>query len=265
MSAVILNINNLDYQMNNGKYLFQNICLSFEKNKITCISGPNNCGKTTLLRILKEKKPFDDSVIVIDGKDSNEYKKEEYEQMIQGFFPNALWTRDELVLDFLYSKMKNIDMEKIEFVLTNLGLMKYKDKNINKLTQEERYKLQLAETIIKSNKIVLIDSLDHFVLKDDLKKYYAFFRKCIKKYHLTFITTAHDLYETLYTDDLFIIEKGHVILHGKPQEVLTKDNILNKAGLELPFMIDLSVKLKDYDLIDSIIIDKESMIDKLWN
>lgn len=262
---VILNINNLDYQINNENYLFQNICLSFEKNKITCISGPNNCGKTTLLRILKEKRPFDDSVIVLDGKDSNEYKKEDYEKIIQGFFPNALWTRDELVLDFLYSKMKDIDMEKIEFVLTNLGLMKNKDKNINKLTQEERYRLQLAEAIIKSTKIVLIDNLDHFVLKEDLKKYYAFFKKCMKKYHLTFITTTHDLYETLYADDLYIIEKGHVILRGKPQEVLTKDNILNKAGLELPFMIDLSVKLKDYDLIDSIILDKESMIDKLWN
>jgi hypothetical protein len=30
-------------------------------------------------------------------------------------------------------------------------------------------------------------------------------------------------------------------------------------------MIDLSVKLKDYDLLDEIELDKNRMVDKLWN
>ena len=31
---------------------FQDFSISFNKNTITSISGPNNCGKTTLIRIL---------------------------------------------------------------------------------------------------------------------------------------------------------------------------------------------------------------------
>ena len=47
-------------------------------------------------------------------------------------------------------------------------------------------------------------------------------------------------------------------------EVLEKDNILNKLGLRLPFMVDLSVKLKDYDLIKDIELNKNRMVDILW-
>ena len=50
----------------------------------------------------------------------------------------------------------------------------------------------------------------------------------------------------------------------EPLKVLEKDNIINKVDLDLPFMIDLSSKLRDYDLIKEIELDKESLINKLW-
>ena len=54
------------------------------------------------------------------------------------------------------------------------------------------------------------------------------------------------------------------MLYGEPITVLSKDNIINKAGLDIPFMIDLSVKLKDYNLLNKIELDKERLIDTLW-
>ena len=41
--------------------------------------------------------------------------------------------------------------------------------------------------------------------------------------------------------------------------------VLNKSGIRLPFMVDLSVKLRDYDLIDDVELDMDRMIDTLWN
>ena len=51
--------------------------------------------------------------------------------------------------------------------------------------------------------------------------------------------TTSDLNETLYSDYLYIINDSKIIIEGNPIEVLEKDNIINKAGLNLPFMIDL--------------------------
>ena len=65
-------------------------------------------------------------------------------------------------------------------------------------------------------------------------------------------------------NNLCIINKGKIALKGEPLRVLDKDNVLNKIGLEVPFMIDLSVKLKDYQLVNKIILNQEEMIEELW-
>ena len=82
---------------------------------------------------------------------------------------------------------------------------------------------------------------------------------------MSIIITTLSLEQALKTNEIYIIDDGEVLLHGDPISVLQKDNVLNKAGLEVPFMIDLSVKLRDYDLIKKIDYDKEELIDTLWS
>ena len=74
---VILNINDLKY-----KNLFENLSIYIEKDKITTISGANNCGKTTLLRILTRQVKTENN-IVLHGKNINEYKFEDHIRYIR--------------------------------------------------------------------------------------------------------------------------------------------------------------------------------------
>ena len=92
----------------------------------------------------------------------------------------------------------------------------------------------------------------------DLLKYFK------EEENMTIIMTTDNLEETLYSDYLYILNDGKILLQGKPLDVLKEDNTLNKLGLNIPFMIDLSVKLKDYDLIDSIELDMDKLVNKLW-
>ncbi|MBR2247524.1 MAG: hypothetical protein IJ880_10920, partial [Bacilli bacterium] len=85
-----------------------------------------------------------------------------------------------------------------------------------------------------------------------------------EKDKLTIILTTGNLNNTIDSDYLYILSEGKIVLEGKPLEVLEKDNLLNRLGLELPFMIDLSVKLKDYNLVDNIKLDMDRMVKDLW-
>ena len=70
--------------------------------------------------------------------------------------------------------------------------------------------------------------------------------------------------ETLYGDRLIVIDKGNIVLDGKTSEVLLEEKTFNKLGLTLPFLAELSIKLKYYGLVDEMILDMDEMVDKLW-
>ena len=68
----------------------------------------------------------------------------------------------------------------------------------------------------------------------------------------------------LYFDNVVVINEGQVLISDNPNNVLKCDNDLAKAGLVIPPMIDLSLKLGFYNLMDEIITDVDGMVDKLW-
>ena len=255
---VILNINNLKY--NN---IFKDLSIYIEKNTITAISGSNNCGKTTLMRILNRNIKTATN-IVYRGKEINEYKQENYKNNIQVVFPEKILFQEDTILEEMKIQKRDLDPEKINFLISKLNLKKIQNKNIYLLNEKEIVLTQIALAIINAEDIVMIDEIDNYFTKEELIKIYKVFNQCIDKYDLTFIITCLNLESTLYVDELYIISNGRILLKGEPLRVLDKDNILNKEGLEVPFIIDLSVKLKDYQLIDKIILSQEEMIEELW-
>lgn len=64
--------------------------------------------------------------------------------------------------------------------------------------------------------------------------------------------------------DLSILDEGKIIKEGDILTVLNDDSMLNKLGFRLPFMIDLSLKLKYYNLVDKIILNQKEMVEMLW-
>ena len=46
--------------------------------------------------------------------------------------------------------------------------------------------------------------------------------------------------------------------------MLEDENLLTKKGIKLPFIIDLSHKLKLYNLINEVVFDMDEMVDKIW-
>lgn len=220
--------------------LFKNLDLSIEKNKITCISGANSCGKTTLIRILN-REIITDNDILINRVNINDYTILDYTNLVQAVIP----------FEIVYENNINDKL---------LKKYKIKHRNIKLMTDKEIILTQLAIAIENKPKILLLDNI--FIYFDDKEKKELF--KLLKELKITVIYTTIDLSDSLYSDYLYIIGNKKIILEGNPLEVLERDNIINKVGLNLPFMIDLSVKLKDYELLDKIELNKNRMVNTLW-
>ena len=248
----IIEISNFYYES-----LFKDLTFSVEKNKFITISGPNNCGKTTLIRILNRELITSNNVIV-NNRHINDYTIEEYNKLVQCIIPLEIIFEEKTLEEELLRY--NNDTKTVDNLLKKLKLKKQSTTNINKLSKKEIVLSQIAISLIKNPKILLIDNISTYFSEKEIIEII----KYLKEYKMTIIYTTIHLEESIYSDYLYFINNNKIVLEGKPLDILQKDNIINKIGLELPFMVDLSVKLKDYELITDLELDPERMVDNLW-
>ena len=83
---------------------------------------------------------------------------------------------------------------------------------------------------------------------------------------ITIIMSSSSLEEVIYTINsiVYVLDKGVIVSSGDMLDVLSNDSLLNKIGLELPFMVDLSVKLEYYNLVPKINLSPLGMVEHLW-
>lgn len=143
----------------------------------------------------------------------------------------------------------------VTIISTNLNkdiLSNYKDYKIidSSFTYEE---------LLKYKKVIFFNVLSNLE-SQDIKKLYTY----LNSNNIYFINVTNDMEEVLFTRKLIIYDKDKVIAEGLTMDLLTNEKLIKRLGFNLPFIIELSTYLKDYNLINRIYLDKISLVEDLW-
>ena len=141
-------------------YLFENLNLIIPKNSFITISGPNNCGKTTLLRVLN-RELITSNKIPIEDRNINEYRIEEYSKLVQTVIPLEIVFKEETVLEEL--SLINPLKKDINRVLGELKIKDHINKKINELSSSDKVLIQIAISLLRKPSILLIDDLNSYL------------------------------------------------------------------------------------------------------
>ena len=222
-------INNLSY--NN---ILNDFSITIKKESFVTIVGPNDCGKTTLIRVLSTN-----SIATVIPKE-------------------IVFETNTLENELLF---KNIDINKISDKWDKRLLKK----QFSKMTDKEIIISQIILEVESNKDIILIDDISSYFSYKERKKIWNTIKSILvrKKKIIVYLSILLD--DSLDFERLYIMDKGKIVLEDEPLNIIIKDNVLNKIGLKLPFMVDLSVKLQDYNLIDDLELDVDRMVDRLWN
>ena len=216
-------------------YLFENLNILVPKDNFITISGPNNCGKTTLLRILN-REIITENKIIIENRGINNYKIEEYSKLVSCVIPLEIILEEETVEE----ELLRID-NKIDKIVKGLKLTKSLTKNTNTLNDKEIVLVQIAKALLNKPEILLLDDISLYFDKKEKKDIFSFLRK--QKITIVYATTS--LEDTLYSDYLYIIADKKVALEGNPLYILKKDNIIN-SNIKTSFISFLFISYLEY-------------------
>ena len=257
----MVEIRNLNY-----KSILKDINIKFQKNSINFISGSNNSGKSTLIRILGGLIDTENTVF-IDGIDLygiSPYKKNNIIGTV--LLPNkntfkytTLYQEGMAILDDLDNK-ENI-IKEYNLLLDKFRLNYYLTMDIDELNIDVIIKFLIVTKLCFKPKVLVLDNIFDLMSKKESED---LIEKLLSYKDLTIIMSSNDLELSKYANYLCILDKGEVYLEGERDKVLKEDGKLNKIGLDLPFMVDLSVKLNYYDLLDGIELNMDRMVDQIW-
>lgn len=264
----IIDVENLDFSYKH-KEVFKNMNFSITSNSITAIVGGNNSGKSTLIKLLAgvlPSKSIGFKGTLLTRRNSYLYMKKIglalFDNKHQFLMNNAY---NELVFPLENLNISNKTIRKrLNDIRNLLDLEEILEKDIFELTYYERCKLLLGVSIIHRPDIIFLDNLFFRLKEQEAKQIINYLQKIKVKEGITIVFTTVDLNNVLDCDDVILLGDKKVVLQDKPLKLFQYDTILLKYGLELPLMIDMSLKLKIYGLVDDFIYDPEGMVEKLW-
>lgn len=258
---------NFTYQ---DKVIFKNLNLNIKKNSFVSIIGPNGSGKSTLIRILSGLNSYD-GYITINGHYLNKENIKIIRRTLGVVFDNPdNQFIGQTVIDDLAFNLENLSYSKeeinkeISYIAKLFKIEKILLSEPSNLNNSTKQKVAIASALIHKPKILMLDESLHQLDNKDKKIVFKALETYKKEHDLTIILITHNQEDTILSDRIIVIDKQKIILDGKVEEVYTKEKILHNLGIEIPFIIKLSINLKLYDLIDEIYLDKDKLVNKLW-
>ena len=133
------------------------------------------------------------------------------------------------------------------------------------ISKLEKLKVLLATALIHRPNVLLLDDVFVDLDDDDREKIILILKGIIKELNVIIISTTSSLIDTVYSDAILVIDEGVIKYSGRLNDILDYDNVLTKIGIEIPIMMDMSLKLKFYNLLDDVILNEKEMVDALWD
>lgn len=253
-------IENLNY-----KDKLKNIDLNLKKGQMNVLMGKSGSGKTLLLKSIFGLINTEGNIIYDNIFLTKENKNESIKNF--GIYLGIDRLENKKVFDNLIDPLINLNYDiniakkKVYEISKKFNIENILYKEIELLSYSQKKIVSFVQSIIHEPKIILLDnifdSLDIYN-KNMIVKYL----KSIKKSIIIFVTNNSE--DLMFADNLIIIKNGKIIVNENIKKLIEEEKIFTKNDIKLPFLIDLSYKLKSYEVIDKLINDYDEMVDEIW-
>jgi ABC-2 type transport system ATP-binding protein len=197
------------------------VSFSVHHNEIVGLLGPNGAGKTTTINIILGVLKPDAGAVSIGGLNifyqrSLAAGRTNFSAVYTPLPGNLTVAQNLRIFGRLYA-VKNLS-ERIEELLIDLDLAKFRDKKCGLLSSGEQTRVSLAKALLNSPQLLLLDeptaSLDPATAHDIRLK----IREFVAKSGSGVLWTSHNMYEVQEVcDRVLFLSHGKILLEGNPK------------------------------------------------
>jgi energy-coupling factor transport system ATP-binding protein len=273
MSNNIIEVKNLCFSYSSKKETIADVSFVVEKGKYISIVGHNGSGKSTIAKLLiglLEKKSGE---VIVDSLSLNKENLYKIRNKIALVFQNpdnqfiGATVEDDIAFGL---ENRNVPSEKMQGIIDEyadaVGMKDFLKKEPSNLSGGQKQRVAIAGALALSPSILILDEATSMLDPKGKREIRELINKMRKNNpDLTVISITHDIEEAFNSDEVIVIHQGKVAFSGEPTTVFKNRELLDKFELDVPFVIDIIMRLRNEGiLIDENIKDLDSLAEALW-
>ncbi len=245
------------------------ISLEIEKGSFTAVIGKNGSGKSTLAKNINALLlPSSGAVYVKGLNTADETVLWDIRQAAGMVFQNPdNQLVSSIVEDDVAFGPENLGIEpgeirkRVDDSLYSVNMYEERKKAPHLLSGGQKQRIAIAGVIAMRPEVIILD--EPTAMLDPHGRYEVM--EIIDKLHregITILLITHFMEEAAKADRVIIMDKGKVVLDGKPEQVFRHAEEIKALSLDVPFAVDLAHRLRQRGIeIPESIISMEEMVE----
>ena len=238
------------------KNALENVSLEIGQGEYAAILGHNGSGKSTLARLANGLLLPSSGKVYVLGMDSSERKNLfEIRKNAGVVFQNPdNQTVASIVEDDVAFGPENTGVpreeigERIEFALRAVGMEEYRHAEAAKLSGGQKQRIAVAGVLALKPRIMILDESTAMLDPRGRREITAVVKRLNRENGITVIAITHFPEEAMEADRAIVLDRGKIVLQGKPEEVLKSEKELLSYHLALPKSVKICRDLRERGL-----------------
>ena len=242
------------------------------QGSFVAILGQNGSGKSTLAKHMNAILVPTGGTMWVDGRDTKD--------------PNELWNirqsagmvfqnPDNQIIGTVVEEEVGFGPEnlgvptdeiwkRVENSLRAVGMLERRKDSPNKLSGGQKQRVAIAGVIAMEPKCIVLDEPTAMLDPNGRKEVIEAVEQLRKEKNVTVILITHYMEEVIDADQVFVMDEGHVVMHGTPKEIFSRVDELKKYRMDVPQVTMLADALIQKGVpLPKGILRREELVDAL--
>ncbi len=234
-----------------GARALDGVNLAIDRGDFVAIVGQNGAGKTTLTRHFNGLLRPSSGDIRVLGRSAHGVPTIELCRHVGYVFQNP---DEQLFCTSVQEELRfgptnigadpHVTSQRVEEILGDIGLTKYRDVWPKYLTKGERQRLALASVVAMDPDVLIVDEPTTGLDWVESLQILDYLERLRDEHKKTIIIITHDMnIVSLYAKRVVVMARGRVVGDGTPREIFSQPDLMEHACLRRPPIADLSQAL----------------------
>ncbi|MDO4481982.1 MAG: energy-coupling factor transporter ATPase [Bacillota bacterium] len=243
------------------------ISLNIEKGSFTAVIGINGSGKSTLAKNMNGLMLPSSGKVIVNGMDTSDGKAIwDIRQTVGMVFQNPdNQMVSAVVEDDIAFGPENLGVEpeeikkRVEMSLKAVGMYDFRKKAPHMLSGGQKQRIAIAGVVAMLPECIVFDEPTAMLDPQGRTEVLEIIEKLNKESGKTVVLITHFMDEVAGADRVIVMDKGRILMDGKPEEIFVRIDELKTLGLDVPFATEFAHRLREkgIDIPESIIFMDE--------